>query len=57
MRVPPQKLIAIASGISLEIAKGKSVNEINEIRNLLNLISNNLQTYIQQKIIFESKNN
>ena len=56
MNMSPEKLIALASSISLEIANGKTVEEINEIRNLFSLIASNLQTYNQQKIYFDSKN-
>ena len=56
MNMSPEKLIALASSISLEIANGKTVEEINEIRNLFSLIASNLQTYNQQKIYFDNKN-
>ncbi|MBO7527375.1 MAG: hypothetical protein J6T74_05690 [Clostridia bacterium] len=52
----PEKLIVIASSISLEIIKGKTTDEISEIRNLLSLIASNLSTYCQQKIIYDKNN-
>ena len=56
MYMSPEKLIVLASSISLEIIKGKTADEISEIRNLLSLIASNLSTYGQQKIIYDKKN-
>ena len=53
--ISPEKIILIASCISLEIVKDKTSDEINAIRNLFFLIGNNLQSYILQNQIF-SKN-
>ena len=55
MNISPEKMILIASSISLEIVKDKSLEEINSIRNLLNLICSNLQSYTQQKIFFDNQ--
>lgn len=52
----PEKIIVLASSIALEIVKDKSVNEINEIKNILSLVASNLQTYCQQKLIFDANN-
>lgn len=48
MKIEPEKLILIASIISLDIAKNKSLNEINTYKNLFSAISNNLQSYVNQ---------
>ena len=45
----PEKLVFLASSISIEIAKDKTVDEINEVKNLLSLIANNLQAIVSQK--------
>lgn len=47
--ISPEKLVLLASSISIEIAKDKSIDEINEIKNLLSLIANNLQAIVSQK--------
>lgn len=49
----PEKLILIASTISLELVQDKSAEEINFIKSLLSLICNNLQTYYFQKLTYE----
>ena len=56
MNMSPEKIIVLASSIALEIVKDKSVNEINEIKNILSLVASNLQTYSQQKLIFDANN-
>ena len=52
----PEKLILLASTITLEIVKDKSVDEINACKNLFSLIANNLSSYCQQKSINKQKN-
>ena len=55
MEMSPQKMIALASSIAIEIVKGKTIGEINEISNLLGLINSNLHTYCQQKMYLDTK--
>ena len=50
--ISPEKLIIIASYISLEITKDKSIEEINAIKVMFNLICSNLQAYTSQKIFY-----
>lgn len=52
----PEKLILIASTISLEISKEKSIDELNAYKNLFSLISNNLSAICQQKLLNKAKN-
>jgi len=47
----PEKLVIIASTISIEISKDKTIDEINEYKNLFSLISNNLQAICSQKLL------
>ena len=56
--ISPEKLLLISTLISLEIVRGKTVEEIGLYRNLFSAISSNLQTYCTQKIFFDknSKN-
>ena len=49
--ISPEKLVLLASSISIEISKDKNIDEINEIKNLLSLIANNLQAIVSQKTI------
>lgn len=48
MKIEPEKLILIASIISLDIAKNKPLNEINTYKNLFSAIVSNLQSYVNQ---------
>lgn len=50
MDIPPNKLILIASIISINIAENKSINEINTLKNLFSTIANNLQSIVNQKL-------
>ena len=52
--ISPEQLILIAASISIEITKDKSIEEINSIKTLFLLISNNLQSYIFQKQFYLS---
>lgn len=54
MNISPEKIILVASIIALDIADGKSLNEINTYKNLFNSIANNLQSYCNQKVFFDS---
>ena len=47
----PEKLVLLASSMSIEIAKDKTIEEINEVKNLLSLIANNLQAIVSQKTL------
>lgn len=51
----PEKLILIASSFSIELAKDKSIEEINEYKNLFSLISNNLQAICGQRAIINNQ--
>lgn len=55
MNISPEKIILISAIIALDIAGGKSINEINTYKNLFNAIANNLQTYCNQKTFFDNK--
>ena len=45
MNICPEKIVLISAIIALDIADGKSIDEINTYKNLFNAISCNLQTY------------
>ena len=55
MDISPEKLIMISALISIEIAKGKNISEINIYKNLFNTIANNLQSYCNQKAFNDTK--
>lgn len=55
MNICPEKIVLIASIIALDIADGKSIDEINTYRNLFNAISCNLQTYCNQCVFIDKK--
>ena len=50
MNICPEKIVLISAIIALDIAEGKSLEEINTYKNLFNAISCNLQTYSNQAI-------
>ena len=54
-KLSPERLILVASSISLEIAKGKTLQEINAYKNFFSLISNNLSAIAQQKLFSDKK--
>ena len=53
--ISPEKLVLLASSISIEISKDKTIDEINEIKNLLSLIANNLQAICSQRAIYKNQ--
>ena len=50
MKMSPEKMVLLASSITVELCKGKTLEEIIDLKNLFNLINCNLQTYYQQFI-------
>lgn len=54
--IPPQKLILLASTISLEIAKDKTIDELTAYKNLFSLISSNVSAICQQKLLNKTNN-
>lgn len=55
MNISPEKIVLIAAIIALDIADGKSIEEINTYKNLFNAISCNLQTYCHQAGYIDKK--
>ena len=51
----PERLVLIASTIAIEISRDKTIDEINEYKNLFSLISNNLQTICGQRVIYNNQ--
>ena len=50
MKLEPKKLVLISAIIALDLADGKSLNEINTLKNLFSSIANNLQSIVNQTI-------
>ncbi len=46
----PEKLALIATQIAIEISKGKSIEQLNTIKNVINQISSVLSTIICERI-------
>lgn len=46
----PEKLALIATQIAIEISKGKTLEQLNVVRNVINQISSVISTIITQKI-------
>ena len=44
----PQEIITLAASITFNLTKGKSIDEINAIKNLIGNIYSNLNTYVSQ---------
>jgi len=53
--ISPEKLIFISAIIAIDIAKDKTIAEINVYKNLFNTIANNLQSYCNQLSFKNSK--
>lgn len=51
--VPPEKMALLATQIAIEIAKGKSIEEIHLARNMASQISSALQVIVSQRLINE----
>lgn len=49
----PEKMILLASTISLEITKNNTLADVNSIKTLLNLICNNLTAYCIQEAFYK----
>ena len=54
--ISPQKIVLLASTISIEITKDKSIDELNAYKNLFSLISSNISAICQQKALNKVKN-
>lgn len=46
----PEKLALIATQIAIEISKGKSIEQLNTTRNVINQISSVISTIISQRL-------
>lgn len=54
--VSPEKVLLLSTQIAIELAKGKTIEEINLYKSMASQISSALQVIISQRFVNKSKN-
>lgn len=49
----PEKVVQIATGIAISLCKGRSVEELNVIKNIASQVTCSINTIISQQIFLE----